>query len=63
MKTLSAMLLLNKRTRKLFGFAVDPMRDQGTKEEGMQFAVVGSYYVLGCVTYQWTCFLFFSSTP
>jgi hypothetical protein len=63
MKTLSAMLLLNKRTRKLYGFAVDPMRGHGTEEEGMRFAVVGLYYVLSCVTHQWTCFLFFSSTP
>jgi len=61
MKTLSAVFLLNKRTRMMLTLAVDPGMFQGPEERKKQVLSPGSYVVLSCVTYQWTCMLFFSS--
>jgi hypothetical protein len=61
MKTLSAMLVLNKRTRELVGCAVNPMRVHALEEEKKEFTIRGSSYMLSCVTDQWTYFLFFCS--
>jgi hypothetical protein len=60
-KTLSALLLLNKRTGELIAVAVNPVRIYRAEEEKEPVSFFGSYCVLSCVAYQWMCFLFFSS--
>lgn len=61
MEALTAVLLLNKRTRILFTMAAAPVRIHGVEEGKERMPTLASCWILSCVTHQWTCFLFFSS--
>jgi len=58
---LLAVLLVNQRTRELLVLAVSPLKLHSAEEEKKRISALGSYYIISCVTCQWTCFLFFSS--